>query len=133
MVLLKLISGERAHILLERAFSNIRLILDTMIYINTNKLKNLQSPSTSCQKYQGIIVLFLLIYRSSSSKQNSTQGDDKQIENNYLQLQLKQNKIKFKCNLKKNMLELVTIQIGKFVRNNQNDSKFYWTEILAFY
>ena len=133
MVLLKLISGERAHILLERAFSNIRLILDTMIYINTNKLKNLQSPSTSCQKYQGIIVLFLLIYRSSSSKQNSTQGDDKQIKNNYLQLQLKQNKIKFKFNLKKNMLELVTIQIGKFVRNNQNDSKFYWTEILAFY
>ena len=37
-----------------------------MIYINAKELKNLQSPSTSCYKYQGMIVSFLLIRQLSS-------------------------------------------------------------------
>ena len=71
-----------------------------MIYMNTNKLKNLQSPSTSYQKYEGIIVSFLLIHRSSSSKQDKAEGDNKQIGNNYFTIIIKADKIKFKRNLK---------------------------------
>lgn len=42
------------------------LCIYMIICINTNKLKYLLSPSTSCCKYQRIIVSFLLIHRLSS-------------------------------------------------------------------
>ena len=66
-----------------------------MTYINTNKLKKLHSAKASCQNYQGIIGLFRLIHRPSSNKQDTTEGDDKQIGNNCFAIIIKveQNKI----------------------------------------